>query len=104
MAGQRSFSLAFNPDKEADLISLIEDTPTPTIKAALKFYAKYRHLLPELENSQDLLSVVSQMAIKQAELIALVSRLSERLNGLQTITASEVVNDDSNYDDMMEFD
>ena len=103
MAGQRSFSLAFNPDKEQDLISLVEDAPTPTIKAALRFYAKYRHLLPELENSQDLLTVVSQMAIRQQEMVAMIASLSEKLNGLNMATVVDVRDNESSYDDMMEF-
>lgn len=60
----------------------------------------------ELEIVKNLLAIVSQMAVKQAELIEIIARLSEKLNGLQMIaTPSTVVNSNQQnvYDDMMEF-
>ena len=55
MAGQRTFSIAFNPDKEQNRIEAIEDSPTQIIKEAIDFWLKYRHLIPELDNTSDLL-------------------------------------------------
>lgn len=101
----QNISVSFSIPKEQHLLDVIKDAPSPNVKMCIEFWLKYSHLLPELDNTSDLLTVVAQMATKQAELIAVIERLSERINGLQTTTVSqvEISNDENSYNTMMDF-
>jgi hypothetical protein len=98
-------SVSFNPNTDSLLLDDLENkSASARVKEWGKFYLKYQHLIPEIEDASDLLSIVSQMAIEQRRLMEVVIGLNERINGLKAISIEpEPVVDSIGYNDMMEF-
>ena len=101
---QTVVSVSFNPNTDKLLLDDLDNqSPSVRIKEWGKFYLKYKHLIPEIENTSDLLSIVTQMAVEQQRLTEVVVQLNKRINNLQVINPTEDSVDSVGYDEMMEF-
>jgi hypothetical protein len=97
-------SVSFNPNTDSLLLDDLDNkSASVRVKEWGKFYLKYQHLIPEIEDASDLLSIVSQMAREQRRLMEVVIGLNERINGLKAIEPIEDSVNSVGYSDMMEF-